>query len=147
MINRLKEKTAKQILKEEAEARGIAIDDLTGPNRSRDICCPRQEIMARINRETKLNLSQIGALFNRDHTTVIHALKAVKQRKQRALSALTCSDRERAKLAAEIEASLPQATLGQLMAGARILSPGYAQRQNFHVIAPYLGLTKQEINQ
>ena len=65
------------VVREVAEANGITIDDLIGPRRSRRASWPRQEAMYRMRNETPLSYPEIGArLGNRDHTTVLHGVKA-----------------------------------------------------------------------
>lgn len=69
-----------RIIAEETKRRGVDMDALRGPNRERPLVWHRQEIIARIHRETSLSLPQIGRLFSRDHTTVLHSIRAVKRR-------------------------------------------------------------------
>ncbi len=71
---------AKKIMAEYAEKYSVTIDDLRGPARKRPLVHYRQECMYRIHKSTKFSLSQIGRLFNRDHTTVYHAINAVERR-------------------------------------------------------------------
>ncbi len=59
------------------ERYGVQFHWLTTKSRQRDFCVPRQIIMYLAYRTTKLNLSNIGILFNRDHATVLHANKIV----------------------------------------------------------------------
>jgi chromosomal replication initiator protein len=66
--------TARSIMAEVAREHGVAVEDLTGPSRKRSIAYVRFIAMRRIRAETKLSTPQIGKLFNRDHTTVCHAL-------------------------------------------------------------------------
>lgn len=63
------------IIAEVAECHGLAVDDMTGTARTRDIVAARWEAMARIRTEFGDTLPMIGRLFNRDHTTVVHGLK------------------------------------------------------------------------
>jgi len=65
------------ILREVAEKHGCAIDQITGPRRSKGVSRARQEAMYRMRMETPLSYPAIGArLGDRDHTTVIHGVKA-----------------------------------------------------------------------
>ena len=68
--------TAREIIATTASDHGLTVDDLVGKVRTRHISAARFEAMARIRAERKLSLPAIGRLFNRDHTTVLHALKA-----------------------------------------------------------------------
>jgi chromosomal replication initiator protein len=51
---------------------------LATKSRVRDYVILRQELMFRIRNRTKLSLTDIGKLFNRDHATVISGIKQVK---------------------------------------------------------------------
>ena len=55
-------------------------DDLQSRRRSRHIATPRQVAMYLCRRLMNASLPRIGNLFQRDHTTVMHALKATEQR-------------------------------------------------------------------
>lgn len=60
---------------------GVTLDDLKSANRKRSITWVRQWAMYCIRKEhPNASLPQIGRLFNRDHTTVIHAIEAVSKR-------------------------------------------------------------------
>jgi len=53
---------------------------LNSKTRERNVTVHRQYLMWKIHRKTsfaKVSLTHIGKLFNRDHATVIHALKCV----------------------------------------------------------------------
>jgi chromosomal replication initiator protein len=74
----------------------VRVSDLTGPRRTKNIAEARQAAMWLVRTLTRLPLTQIGEEFgNRDHGTVIHAVKVVdgKLREspdlKRALDALT----------------------------------------------------------
>ena len=43
--------------------------------RTADVVCIRQAIMKIARARTKLSLKQIGSIWNKDHSTVIHGLK------------------------------------------------------------------------
>lgn len=51
--------------------------ELSMPTRKRTVVTARQIAMTLIKENTKLPLTQIGKLFNRDHSTVIYAMEAV----------------------------------------------------------------------
>lgn len=51
------------------------VQAITGPNRNRELCTVRHHAMWLIREETALSLPQIGRLFNRDHTTILSALR------------------------------------------------------------------------
>lgn len=55
----------------------LTVADLRGPRRQRDLILARHHIMYEVSRACPhLSLPQIGRLFDRDHTTVLHALRA-----------------------------------------------------------------------
>lgn len=56
---------------------GLEKDQLTGRQRSKNISEPRQVAMYLIRHMTGCSLEDIGAYFNRDHSTVKYALNAV----------------------------------------------------------------------
>ena len=58
----------------------IRVNDLTAKTRTRSIARPRQVAMALAKELTRLSLPEIGKAFGgRDHTTVIHAQKKIKE--------------------------------------------------------------------
>lgn len=63
-----------QILRQVAVAAGVTVGDIQGPNRSRPIVMIRHFAMWLIRRETNLSLTQIGRLFNLDHTSVLYGI-------------------------------------------------------------------------
>lgn len=66
--------TPKNVIKVVSEYFDIAIEDVVGPCRKKNLTDPRQIIMHIMREELKLSFPVIGqALGGRDHTTVIHA--------------------------------------------------------------------------
>jgi chromosomal replication initiator protein len=69
---------------EVADFYGIGREQMRRPDgegaREPRISHPRQVAMSLARELTKLSLPAIGRLFNRDHSTVIHAIKAVEKR-------------------------------------------------------------------
>lgn len=65
---------------------GLPLGELTGPARHKSVCAARFEAMHLIYQERWPNgrrvysLPQIGKFFNRDHTTVLNALKRYRER-------------------------------------------------------------------
>lgn len=59
---------------------GVTISDLRGPCRKQPLVHYRQDLIAKLRAKTDLSLPAIGRLLNRDHTTVLYALRAVKAR-------------------------------------------------------------------
>jgi len=57
---------------------GVKVNDLKGPRRHKQIVVPRQIAMYLARKHTDLSLPEIGKRFgNRDHTTVLHAVRKV----------------------------------------------------------------------
>jgi chromosomal replication initiator protein len=56
---------------------GVNADELKGKSRHKQIVVPRQIAMYLLREEAHLSTPDIGRLLNRDHTTVLHALKQV----------------------------------------------------------------------
>lgn len=69
------------IIAEVAVETGIAVDALKGEQRVARIARARQLAIWRVADETELSLSEIGRLFHRDHTTVLHAIRVTNQRR------------------------------------------------------------------
>lgn len=51
----------------------VSIEDLKSPNRLSELVFPRHLAMYLIRRQNKLTCAAIGRIFNRDHTSVLHA--------------------------------------------------------------------------
>ena len=69
-----------------AMARKVSVSDLTGPSRLRPIAHARQEAMALARELRRDSLPMIGREFGgRDHTTVMHGLRAVSKRRNQSL--------------------------------------------------------------
>ena len=60
---------------------GLTIEELKGPLKTRKYAWPRQDLMARLQRETGRSMPAIGrALGGRDHTTILHGIRQSKKR-------------------------------------------------------------------
>ena len=65
------------------DAFDVKLSDLQGRRRSRSIAMPRQVAMYLARQYTQHSLGEIGGFFGgRDHTTVLHANKMIKGRRQ-----------------------------------------------------------------
>jgi chromosomal replication initiator protein len=72
--------TADQIMEHTSEYFGVTVDDLTGQSRSRVLVNARQVAMYLCRELTDLSLPRIGQAFGgRDHTTVMHADRKIRQ--------------------------------------------------------------------
>lgn len=64
-----------------AEISGVPVEHLIGPRRDWPVCRPRQVAFCVAAEQTRKSLTQIGHAFGgRDHTTVLHGIKAFRRR-------------------------------------------------------------------
>lgn len=74
----------RDVMRAASEVTQIDIEVLKGPRRSRSLAWPRQVAMyACVMLASNASLPQIGRAFNRDHTTVLHSVRVVKERLKR----------------------------------------------------------------
>jgi len=59
---------------------GVSLKAMCGKERHRDYVIARHMAMSLTRELTDMNLATIGAVFNRDHASVIHAIKRNKER-------------------------------------------------------------------
>ncbi len=63
---------------------GVKVTDLQSKRRQRSIALPRQLCMYLARRNTRYSLEEIGGYFGgRDHTTVMHAVRTIEERRER----------------------------------------------------------------
>lgn len=72
---------SRKILLEVSKKTGVPAGTITGPMRTKPVIRARHIAMTIIRRCTKMSLTEIGAMFGRDHTTVMGALKGVNRRR------------------------------------------------------------------
>src|SRR5262249_4641242 len=65
------------IVKRVAATFGVTEKELLGPSRLRRVMVPRQVAMYLAREVCRLSLPRIGSAFERDHTTVLHAVRKV----------------------------------------------------------------------
>lgn len=70
----------RQIVIEVATKHGFTVNEMVSHRRARPLVIARHEAMWRCFKETPCSLPQIGRLFDRDHTTVLHAIRKHEQR-------------------------------------------------------------------
>ncbi len=70
-------RTSHTIMSEVANEFGVTVNHLKSPSRERMHVLARKASMRRLRDELGLSLAEIGRLHNRDHTTVISALRSV----------------------------------------------------------------------
>lgn len=83
--------TIRQIIEATAAHYEITPDDLRGPSRERVFAMPRQLAMWIAREHFNFSLTDIGNAFHREHTTVMHAVRAVSGRQvdREAVQAIT----------------------------------------------------------
>lgn len=65
-----------KIINEVAAKHKVSAGEIKGPRRNRYIVAARFEAILRIHRELPhMSLPQIGRVFNRDHTSILHAIR------------------------------------------------------------------------
>ena len=69
--------SADVIIEEVGKFYNISPFDIKGLARTKDIVLARQVAMFVVRKMTNLSLQEIGAVFNRDHTTVMHSLERI----------------------------------------------------------------------
>lgn len=75
-IDFISDPSARQIIAECCRKHDITMAEILGPQRFRTIVLARHEAAYRLAKETRLSVPQIGRkLGNRDHTTIIHAIR------------------------------------------------------------------------
>lgn len=67
----------RQVIRNAAARHGLSVAALIGPSRQSEIVAARWEAMRAIHEQFGDNAAAIGRLFNRDHSTVLHALRKV----------------------------------------------------------------------
>ena len=73
-------KTIKSLIKTIGAIYGFSEDDLQSDSRARDLSHVRQEIMWEANKIHGRSFPDIGRVLNRDHTTILHGVRAHEER-------------------------------------------------------------------
>lgn len=76
--------TMHEILDDVSMMYGVSVADLRGPARTKGIAHARQHAMYLMAQQPHLSLPQIGRYLNRDHTTILHGVRAHKARAEAA---------------------------------------------------------------
>lgn len=74
-----KRRTVRDFVEEVSTETGVPVAAILSKNRTRKFCVPRQEVFLRAH-EYGLSLSHIGRVFDRDHTTILHGIRAARKR-------------------------------------------------------------------
>lgn len=72
-----REQLASEIIDVVSNYYGVAIKDIKGRSRKREIVKPRQVIVFLLRTKAKMKLTDIGQVLERDHTTVIHSITCI----------------------------------------------------------------------
>lgn len=70
-------RTISSILREESAARGYTIEEILSQRKTIHLARCRQYAIWRARKETQRSLTEIGRVFKRDHTTVLHAIRVI----------------------------------------------------------------------
>lgn len=71
----------------------VSAADLEGADRHWEIVWPRWVAIALVRRHTALSSSKIGTIFNRDHASILHAVKSLENHIQTNAGAKASFDR------------------------------------------------------
>jgi chromosomal replication initiator protein len=72
--------TVTDIQRRVARHYGLPLDIMRSPSRCRKVSGPRQTAMYLAKTMTDCSWGQVARRFDRDHTTIIHGVRAVEQR-------------------------------------------------------------------
>src|SRR5262249_7232705 len=75
--------TMDRIAQVTADHFNVSVDLMRGKRRTNTIALPRQVAMYLARQRTSLSLSDVGAWFKRDHTTVLHACTKIDRMRER----------------------------------------------------------------
>lgn len=67
--------TIRDIIERVSFSNGLTVDEITGPAKQRRFVQPRQAVMS-LAAQAGFPLAMIGRALNRDHTTVMHGIRA-----------------------------------------------------------------------
>lgn len=73
----------KRILIDTSEKYGVSVEDMLSTNRGKSLVVARQEAIYRTRTEVGRSLAEIGRYYNKDHSTVFHAITAHQKRMMR----------------------------------------------------------------
>lgn len=73
-----------RIMREVFEATGITAEEIRSQSRERHIVRARQLVMYAAHKTTAMSLHQIGKAVRRDHSTVMHGIRAEEARRRAA---------------------------------------------------------------
>lgn len=65
------------IINKVSSLRGVNKDQMLSKSRKRELVQSRQECMYLLKKTNRYTFAEIGSLFNKDHTTAIHAIRTI----------------------------------------------------------------------
>ena len=74
--------TPDKVIKTVAEYWGILVEDILGKSQSRECVLPRQIAMSICRSQLELPFTKIGIIFDRDHSTVISAIRHITKKQE-----------------------------------------------------------------
>jgi chromosomal replication initiator protein len=83
-MSKMQELNGHTIAMQVATRAGLTFRDLIGVERRREVSWVRQDAYRAIREQTSLSLPQIARIFGRDHSTVLHGIRASKRRQEAA---------------------------------------------------------------
>ena len=69
-----------EVMEEISSLTGVSVDEMRGRDRTRFVAHVRHWAMTEVRHRTSLSFPEIGALFDRDHTTVVQGVRAHEKR-------------------------------------------------------------------
>lgn len=91
-----------------AAATGFSLKSIQSPRRDGELTAARHEVVWRLAKDTDLTLPEIAAIVKRDHTTVIHAIRAENERRDKNVRGLCFPEgyKERKRIQARLSVEL-----------------------------------------
>lgn len=68
-----------RIIQEVARKHGVLTEDILSRSKSRSFVLARHEAMIRARRETQCSYPELGRIFRRDSSSIVHACRAIRQ--------------------------------------------------------------------
>lgn len=81
-LHKHKDQVIKQAINDVCKDYDITYEQIISPTRMRTVSLPRQVAMFKLH-QLGYSLVEIGKIFNKDHTTVIHAVRKIEKQKDR----------------------------------------------------------------
>lgn len=77
-------RSARDIIRDTAKQQGVSVDDIVGRSTHKPIVYARHLAIYRVRKERPdMSLPQIGRIFNRDHTTILSAVRKMERQRSK----------------------------------------------------------------